>query len=159
MASAPARSAFPPAGDVLRTMAEADLPAVAEAEARIYPFPWTLGNFRDSLLCEDRAWVWEDAAGLVGYAVVNQVLDEAQLLNISLLPERQGRGLGTRLLQFVCDDARAHRASRLFLEVRPSNAAGQALYRRFGFVPVGLRKGYYPAAGGREDAIVMELKL
>lgn len=143
-------------------MVEADLVDVAAAEQEIYPFPWTVGNFRDSLSAGDRAWVWEEAGALLGYGVVNQVLDEAQLLNISILPALQGKGLGTRLLQFLCDDARRHRAARMFLEVRPSNEAGRALYRRFGFQAVGQRKGYYPAPadqGGREDAIVMELML
>lgn len=145
-----------------RPMVEADLVAVAEAEQQIYPFPWTVGNFRDSLTTGDRAWVWEEAGIMRGYGVVNQVLDEAQLLNISILSALQGKGLGSRLLQFLCDDARSHRAARMFLEVRPSNAAARALYQRFGFQIIGQRKGYYPAPadqGGREDAIVMELKL
>ena len=142
-----------------RPMAEADLVAVATAEQLIHPFPWTQGNFRDSLTCGDRAWVWETDGLLQGYGVVNQVLDEAQLLNISIQPDLQGRGLGTRLLHFLCDDARQHRAARLFLEVRPSNGPARALYERFGFKIIGQRKGYDPAAEGREDAIVMELML
>jgi ribosomal-protein-alanine N-acetyltransferase len=140
-------------------MVEADLAAVAAAEQLIHPFPWTLGNFRDSLASGDRAWVWETDGLLQGYGMVNQVLDEAQLLNISIQPDLQGQGLGTRLLHFLCDDARQHRAARLFLEVRPSNGPARALYERFGFKIIGQRKGYYPAAEGREDAIVMELML
>lgn len=144
---------------VFAPMTEADLAVVAEAELAIYPFPWTAGNFRDSLATGDRAWLWRQDGALLGYAVVNQVLDEAQLLNISILPVWQGRGLGRRLLAYLCDDARHHRASRMFLEVRPSNRPALALYEGFGFRPIGRRKGYYPAPEGREDAIVMELTL
>ena len=140
-------------------MTEADLAAVAEAEQAIYPFPWSAGNFRDSLAAGDRAWLWRQDGALLGYAVVNQVLDEVQLLNISILPAWQGHGLGRRLLEYLCADARRHRASRMFLEVRPSNQPALALYERFGFRPIGRRKGYYPAPEGREDAIVMELTL
>lgn len=142
-----------------RPMSAADLDAVTEAEARIYPFPWSRGNFADSLDAGDRAWVAENDAGLIGYAVVNQVLDEVQLLNISVLPEYQGRGFGVQLLQHLCDDARAHHGTRMFLEVRPSNDAGRALYQRFGFKLIGQRRDYYPALNGREDALVMSLDL
>lgn len=143
----------------MRAMTEADLPAVLAVEQVIYPFPWTEGNFRDSLICGDRAWVWAGEAGLVGYGVVNQVLDEAQILNISIARDYQGQGRGRTLLDFFCEDARQHGAVRMFLEVRPSNAAARALYDKAGFQIIGQRRGYYPATEGREDAIVMELLL
>lgn len=142
-----------------RPMAASDLDVVTAAEARIYPFPWTRGNFADSLDAGDRAWVAENDGGLRGYAVVNQVLDEVQLLNISVLPEYQGRGFGAQLLRHLCDDARANGGLRMFLEVRPSNDAGRALYQRFGFTLIGQRRDYYPALNGREDALVMSLDL
>lgn len=142
-----------------RAMTEADLDAVCSAENRIYPFPWTRTNFLDSLRCGDIAWICEEHGVLVGYAVVSLVLDEAQLLNISILPESQGQGLGAGLLSHICRDVRQRRATRLFLEVRPSNEAGRALYQRFGFHIIGQRKGYYPAVEGREDALVMALNL
>lgn len=142
-----------------RAMNEADLDAVCAAENRIYPFPWTRGNFIDSLHSGDAAWICEAAGVPVGYAVVSLVLDEAQLLNISILPEYQGQGLGTLLLHHICAEVRQRRAARLFLEVRPSNDAGRALYQRFGFHIIGQRKGYYPAVDGREDALVMALDL
>lgn len=136
-------------------MAEADLDAVAEAEQRIYDFPWTRGNFLDSLNSGHDAWLAREDGHLVGYAVMMQVLDEAHLLNISVLPERQGAGRGTALLIHLFGTAKDRGAARMFLEVRPSNVSGQRLYRRHGFLEIGRRKGYYPAHEGREDAIVM----
>lgn len=144
---------------LMRAMTEADLPAVLAVERVIYPFPWSEGNFRDSLLCGDRAWIWEAGHELAGYGVVNQVLDEAQILNIGIAKDRQGQGRGRTLLDFLCNDARQHGAIRMFLEVRPSNEAARALYDRAGFQIIGQRRGYYPATDGREDAIVMELLL
>lgn len=136
-------------------MNEVDADAVVEAERRIYPFPWTRGNFTDSLAAGHSCWLCRQDGLLAGYAVMTVVLDEAQLLNISVLPERQRQGLGGELLAHLLQVARDHGARRLFLEVRPSNMAGRALYRRFGFAEVGRRRDYYPAPAGREDAIVM----
>ncbi|CAB1368527.1 Ribosomal-protein-alanine acetyltransferase [Denitratisoma oestradiolicum] len=140
-------------------MTPADLDAVMEAENRIYEFPWSRGNFSDSLDSGYRSWVMRDGDELLGYGVVMMVLDEAHLLNISVLPERQGRGLGSRLLEFFFADARARRAVRMLLEVRPGNASGLRLYGRYGFAEIGRRRDYYPARNGREDAIVMERML
>ncbi|HEY6896517.1 MAG TPA: ribosomal protein S18-alanine N-acetyltransferase [Rhodocyclaceae bacterium] len=143
-----------------RAMAETDLDAVAAAEQRIYPFPWTRGNFADSLRAGDAAWLGEEGGALSAYGVVTVTLDEAQLLNISVLPELQGQGRGRRMLAHLMDDARSRGATRMFLEVRPTNASGRALYQGVGFTLVGQRRDYYPAVGGgREDALVMALDL
>ncbi|MCK9283602.1 MAG: ribosomal protein S18-alanine N-acetyltransferase [Rhodocyclaceae bacterium] len=138
-----------------RPMGEADVDAVLAAEQRMYPFPWTRGNFVDSVRSAYRAWVCEAAGELVGYAVVTVTLDEAQLLNISVVPERRRQRLGVALMEHLMADARRQGAKQLFLEVRPSNAAGLALYAHFGFHRIGRRRDYYPAETGREDAIVM----
>ena len=136
-------------------MTEADLDAVAEAEARIHPFPWTRGNFADSLAAGHRAWLAQEDKRMAGYAILMQVLDEAHLLNISVLPELQRGGRGSALLIHIFAQARLQAATRMLLEVRPGNLAGQGFYRRHGFVEIGRRRDYYPAHGGREDAIVM----
>lgn len=136
-------------------MTPADLDAIHAAEQRIYPFPWTRGNFADSLQAGHRGWVASEDGVMVAYAVLMPVLEEAHLLNISVLPERQRQGYGSALLLHLFDEARAGGATRMFLEVRPSNESGLALYRHFGFQVVGQRRGYYPAQNGREDAIVM----
>ena len=143
----------------LHAMAEADLPVVLAIENAIYAFPWTLGNFRDSLAAAYSCWTYLRDCELIGYAVLMRAADEAHLLNLSIDAQRQRRGHGSQLLRLVCERARASGAQRLLLEVRPSNLAALRLYRRHGFQLVGLRRGYYPAVGGREDALIYSLPL
>ncbi|MCX7150166.1 MAG: ribosomal protein S18-alanine N-acetyltransferase [Rhodocyclales bacterium] len=140
-------------------MTEADLDAVAEAERRIYAFPWTRGNFADSLAAGHGAWLAQEKGCMTGYAVMMQALDEVHLLNITVLPEAQGAGRGSALLSHLIDLARMKAATRMLLEVRPGNTSGQGFYQRHGFVEIGRRRDYYPAHEGREDAIVMACEL
>ncbi len=140
-------------------MRETDVDAVTAAEQRAYDFPWTRGNFVDSLKAGHSAWVCREDGVLVGYAVLMRVVDEAHLLNITILPEFQRRGLGGELLGQLFEVARRHGAVRMLLEVRPGNVSGLALYRRFLFSEIGRRRGYYPGLDGREDAIVMAREL
>ena len=140
-------------------MQSADIAAVMAIEKRIYPFPWTEGNFTDSLAAGHSAWVCHERGVMVGYAVMLLVLDEAHLLNIGIAAESQRRGHGGTLLGFLCGVARQAGATRMFLEVRPSNAAGLGLYRHDGFAEIGRRPGYYPGHDGREAAIVMAREL
>lgn len=136
------------------------LDAVIGIEVEAYPFPWTRGNFADSLNAGYSAWVVEFGGVLVGYFVLMVSLDEAHLLNITVAPVRQRQGIGAYLLQEVFALARAHRARRLFLEVRPSNLAARHLYERVGMRKIGLRRGYYPNHGDRrEDALVLAIDL
>lgn len=143
----------------LRPMIEADLPAVMAIETAIYAFPWTPGNFRDSLAAGYHCWIYMRDGELIGYAVLMHASDEAHLLNLSIVASCQRQGYGSLLLQRVCELARKHGARRLFLEVRPSNAAARRLYERNGFQRIGLRRGYYPAPDGREDALILGLPL
>ena len=133
-----------------------DLDAVMAAEQRIYAFPWTRGNFEDSLSSGYSAWMMRSGDSLLGYAVMMLVLDEAHLLNISILPEHQASGMGSALLEYLLVVAGGQGAQRMFLEVRPSNLPGRAFYRRHGFVQIGERPAYYPAQHGREAALVLE---
>jgi ribosomal-protein-alanine N-acetyltransferase len=142
-----------------RSMRAEDVDGVMAVEKAIYPFPWTAGNFVDSLTSGYDAWICLQDGVMVGYAVMMMVVDEAHLLNISIAAEHQRAGLGSELLEFMFATAKAKGATRMLLEVRPSNVSGSALYRRFGFVEIGRRRDYYPAHGGREDAIVMERTL
>ena len=136
-------------------MTEADLDAVTAAEGRIHAFPWTRGNFADSLAAGHGAWLVREDGRMAGYAVMMQAPDEAHLLNISVLPELQRGGRGSALLIRLFDLARTQGAARMLLELRPGNVSGQGFYRRHGFVEIGRRRDYYPAHEGREDAIVM----
>lgn len=136
-----------------------DLAAVVDVERSAYEFPWTHGNFADSIANGHSAWTLRDGGHLVGYAVVMHAVDEAHLLNLTVAPAAQRRGLGWRLLEFMAENARSYGARTMLLEVRPSNPAAQRMYARYGFERIGVRRGYYPARNGREDAIVMRVAL
>ena len=142
-----------------RPMRIEDIDTIMATEREIYPFPWSVGNFVDSLASGYGAWICREEGAIIGYAVMMMVLDEAHLLNISVVAERQRGGFGSALLDFLMDQARAAGAVRMLLEVRPSNASGLGLYGRYGFSEIGRRRGYYPAHEGREDAIVMARNL
>ena len=146
---------------VLRAMTLADLDAVLAVETASYSHAWTRGNFIDSLAAGYLTQVLTSAqSGLVGYYVAMPGVDELHLLNVTVAPPWQGQGLGGCLLDSVQAAALAQGAATLWLEVRRGNLRAQALYRRRGFVEVGLRRGYYPAGGAqREDAVVMNLVL
>ncbi|MFA7268683.1 MAG: ribosomal protein S18-alanine N-acetyltransferase [Sterolibacterium sp.] len=137
-------------------MQPGDLDAVVAAEQRIYAFPWTRGNFDDSLSSGYSAWLMCAGTGMLGYAVMLLALDEAHLLNISIVPEHQHAGMGSILLEHLFTVAGEQGALRMLLEVRPSNVSAIGFYRRYGFVQIGERPAYYPAQHGREAAWVME---
>ena len=143
----------------LRPIAQADLAEVMAIENAVYAFPWTEGNFRDSLAAGYGCWAYARGGEMIGYAVLAHAADEAHLLNLSIAARHQRQGHGGRLLEQLCELTR-ERGGRLFvLEVRPSNALALRLYERHGFRRVGLRRGYYPARAGREDALVLALRL
>ena len=143
----------------LRRMTEADVPAVVAAERAGYPFPWSEGIFRDCLRVGYACRVLEDRDGVCGYGILSMGAGEAHVLNICVRPEYRCRGLGRRMLQHLIDISRSAGAHDLFLEVRPSNLAAVRLYQALGLVQVGIRRGYYQAENGREDAVVMRLDL
>ena len=138
-------------------MTVSDLDEVLAIELQAYPFPWTRGNFIDSLAVSHPAWLLRGPAdgALWGYYVAMGGVEEMHLLNITVAPSRQGQGLAHRLLDHLDRQARTAGALQLWLEVRESNARARHVYERNGFVAVCRRKGYYPAAQGREDAVVM----
>jgi [ribosomal protein S18]-alanine N-acetyltransferase len=142
-----------------RPMLAGDVDAVTAIEAEAYAFPWTRGNFQDSLQAGYECWLMECAGSIAGYAVTTVAAGEAHLLNLCVAVNWQRRGLGARLLRFVIGCARELGAETMFLEVRPSNTAARRLYDKTGFQTIALRRGYYPGPEGREDALVMEFKL
>ena len=149
-------SALPQARLEFAPMRETDVEVVAAIEQRAHPFPWTHGNFVDSLKTGHSAWVLNDGGVTVGYGVLMMTVDDAELLDITIAPECQRRGLGGMLLGHLFAVARSHGAVRMFLEVRASNESGLALYRRSGFAEIGRRRAYYQ---GKEDAIAMACEL
>jgi ribosomal-protein-alanine N-acetyltransferase len=142
-----------------RRMLPDDLDAVAAIEDVIYPHPWTRGNFADSLAAGYHCWIIECAGEVAGYTVVMIAAGEAHLLNLSLAAPWQRRGIGREALGFIAKLARDYGATKILLEVRPSNVAAIALYASAGFSELAVRRGYYPAGNAREDAVVMQLAL
>lgn len=145
----------------LRSMQIADLEAVLAIEQRAYPFPWTRGNFIDSLAAgyAARLLCAPDGSPL-GYFLAMQGAGELHLLNITVRPEQQGCGYAREMLDALCRLARELDCGQIWLEVRQSNARARHVYARYGFAEVGLRPRYYPAAQGqREDAVLMSLSL
>jgi ribosomal-protein-alanine N-acetyltransferase len=144
-----------------RPLRESDLAYVAALEAQIHAAPWTMGNFRDALAAGYSARVGELEGRVLAYGVLMLGAGEAQLLNLSVVPDARRRGFGRALLRRFVADSRRLGAEQLFLEVRVSNAPAIALYESEGFQPIARRASYYPPSrdGTREDAVVMRLAL
>jgi ribosomal-protein-alanine N-acetyltransferase len=138
-----------------------DLAEVLTIEQSVYPHPWTRGNFLDSLYSGYETWILRDVDGsLAGYFLLMLAVDEAHLLNITVRRDLHGKGIGRMQLDKVGELAREKGMTSILLEVRPSNQRALAVYQRYGYVQIGHRKGYYPAADRkREDAIVMRFEL
>jgi ribosomal-protein-alanine N-acetyltransferase len=142
-------------------MTAQDLDTVLAIEAQCYSHPWTRGNFIDSLAAGYLAELRLSAAGeCIGYWVAMPGVEEMHLLNLSVAPPHQRRGHAQAMMRDLVGQARELGARQLWLEVRIGNTAARLLYRRVGFVESGLRRNYYPLAGGRrEDAVLMSLTL
>ena len=138
-----------------------DLTEVMAVERVAYLVPWTHGNFVDSLAAGYPAEVLRGpSAELLGYWVAMPGVDEMHLLNITVAPAWQGRGLAVLMLDRLLDACRQRGLTQLWLEVRASNARARAVYRRFGLAEVGRRRAYYPVPEGpHEDAILMSLSV
>jgi [ribosomal protein S18]-alanine N-acetyltransferase len=157
MSTMPAQAAL-----ALRPMVVADIDEVYALEQRVFPHPWSRGNFVDSLASGYDAWVLREPGEgpLAGYFLLMYAVDEAHLLDVAVCGERQGSGLGRYLLDRIAARARAMGMASILLEVRPSNERALQVYERYGYAQIGRRKGYYPAhEGKREDAIVMRFVL
>lgn len=141
-----------------RPMIEADLDRVMQIENAAFSHPWSRNLFADGIQSYD-CWVMFEGDEQVGHGVIQIILDEAHLLNITVRPQSQGKGLGLKLLEHLMDRAMQLKARECFLEVRASNQSAYRLYERYGFNEIGRRRDYYPAAEGREDALVMACTL
>jgi ribosomal-protein-alanine N-acetyltransferase len=139
----------------VRAMRVEDLATVAAIEQEAYPYPWTENIFRDCLRVGYCCVVLEIGGEIIAYAVLSVAAAEAHLLNLCVRPARQRRGLGADLLGWLLARAGEGGAREIFLEVRPSNHAALQLYERAGFRRIGLRRNYYRADNGREDAVVL----
>jgi len=139
----------------LRPMREDDVPVVAGIEQQVYPFPWSEGIFSDCLRVGYHCAVLELGVVTVGYGIIASGAGEAHLLNVCVREEFRNRGFGRALMAHLLGLAAAAGAAVVFLEVRPANTGAIRLYEALGFQQIGTRRGYYQAAAGREDALVM----
>ncbi len=154
------RSEFSPRGGgapAMRVMTVGQLDAVLAIEVQAYPFPWTRGNFIDSIASGYLArTLFAEDGELIGYFVAMPGFEEMHLLNLTVASRHEGLGHARRLLAELYALSASFAATALWLEVRESNARARALYAREGFTEAGRRRDYYPApAGQREDAILM----
>lgn len=147
-----------------RPMTEADVPSVMamEAAACLHPIhAWSEDNYRSSI----RAGYWlrvrceRDGGRIVAVCVAMDGVDEVHLLNIAVDRAWHGQGVARDVLGLLYERCRQRGAPTLWLEVRPSNLPARALYASEGFAEIGLRKHYYPAPDGREDALVMKREI
>jgi [ribosomal protein S18]-alanine N-acetyltransferase len=143
----------------IRPMMEIDLPDVASIEQKSYAFPWSETIFRDCLRVGYTCRALDLAGQIIGYGVMSLGAGEAHILNVCVRDEYRTVGFGRRLLEHLMERAAAAGVNEAFLEVRPSNLAAIRLYQRLGFEQIGIRRGYYQAPDGREDAIVLKLAL
>jgi ribosomal-protein-alanine N-acetyltransferase len=143
----------------IRPMHELDLPVVAAIERTAYQFPWSEGIFRDCLRVGYVCRVVDVAGDMGGYGIMSVGAGEAHILNVCIREEYRSRGFARRILLYLVDCARAAGMQEAFLEVRPSNLAAIRLYQSLGLEQVGVRRGYYQATVGREDAAVLRLML
>jgi ribosomal-protein-alanine N-acetyltransferase len=143
----------------IRPMTEADVAGVFAVERASYQFPWSEGIFRDCLRVGYVCRVLAQGSQIIGYGVMSVGAGEAHILNLCVAQAHRCRGLGRRMLDYLLDRGAAAGMSEAFLEVRPSNTAAIRLYQAIGFEQVGMRRGYYQAVGGREDAAVLRLSL
>lgn len=158
MATAP-ELISPEAESVIRPMTEPDVSDVVAIERASYQFPWSEGIFRDCLRVGYVCRVVALRGETVGYGVMSVGAGEAHILNLCVHAEVRCRGIGRRLLAYLVDRAAASGMGEAYLEVRPSNTGAIRLYQSLGFEQVGIRRGYYQAVGGREDAAVLKLPL
>ena len=148
-----------PANVSFRELQVFDLDAVMQIETVNFPFPWTVGNFKDSINSGHICLVLEIDEVVIGYAILMMVLDEAHLLNISVSSAWKGKGWGRHLLNHMMQVGREKGGLNMFLEVRPSNVTAITLYESIGFNEMGVRPGYYPSHNGRENAVLMGVAL
>jgi [ribosomal protein S18]-alanine N-acetyltransferase len=139
----------------IRPMHELDIPMVVAVEKAAYQFPWSEGIFRDCLRVGYVCRVIDVAGELGGYGIMSVGAGEAHILNVCVRAEYRCRGFARKTLLYLLDRARASGVQEAYLEVRPSNVAAARLYHSLGFEQVGIRRGYYQALMGREDACVL----
>lgn len=136
-----------------------DLDMVYDLETDAYQFPWTKQIIRDCILYNYDSYSVFFGDRIIGYVISKISYPETHILNLTVNSKFRKNGVGTTLIQLIIDDARIRNSRDIILEVRSSNTAAQSLYKKLSFQRIGLRKDYYESKDGREDALVLRLKL
>jgi ribosomal-protein-alanine N-acetyltransferase len=153
-------SAIPkPLAAQLRAMAADDLDAVVRIEQASYEFPWSAGIFADCLFADYSCQVLQLGSDIGGYGILMLGYRDAHVLNLCVRADLRRRGHGRLLLDHLLAVAVRREVETVLLEVRPSNPDAIRLYETAGFARIGIRRAYYPAANGREDALVLTKRL
>jgi ribosomal-protein-alanine N-acetyltransferase len=142
-----------------RPMVVDDVADIMAIEEQIYAHPWTEGIFKDCIRVGYFGWVYEIDNNIQAYGLISIAANEAHILNLCVAPAFQRQGLGKKMLYKLIDVAQEQHVESVFLEVRSSNDIAIKLYDKFGFNQLGVRKGYYPAEKGREDALMFGKEL
>jgi ribosomal-protein-alanine N-acetyltransferase len=137
-----------------RRMTLGDVERVMKIEEAVYEFPWTVKIFSDCIRVGYCCWLALQQQNIVGHAVISVTAGESHMLNLSIARQYQRKGFGRQFIEFLIQQAQAKQAQTMLLEVRPSNTAAINCYNSAGFNEIGLRKNYYPAPQGREDALL-----
>lgn len=139
----------------IRPMHDEDIASIMKIERQAYNYPWSAQIFRDCLRVGYCCWVMEHQEDIVAYGIMTVAVGESHVLNLCVSPDYRSQGLGKKLMSHLLDVAHDHDANMTFLEVRPSNFAAIKLYMDLGFDEIGIRRNYYPAKIGREDALIL----
>ncbi|MEE9422853.1 MAG: ribosomal protein S18-alanine N-acetyltransferase [Gammaproteobacteria bacterium] len=143
----------------MRPLSLDDLNEIMEIEKRAYEFPWSAGIFSDCLRVGYCCWAYEENNQIIGYGVMSVAAGEAHILNLTVQPDSQRRGIGEKLIKQFVQLAQRYEVDMILLEVRPSNKAAISLYAKLGFNEISVRKAYYPTVNGREDALILACSL
>lgn len=145
---------------IVKPLLQERIDEILPIEQSVQLHPWSSSSLEQSFSSRSVNLAIEDCQGnLSGYLFSQVIVDEAELLNISIAKSQQRRGLANQLLTSWFEYLKQQLVTRCMLEVRQSNLAAIALYQKSGFTLDGVRKSYYPSANGQEDAYLMSLML
>lgn len=143
----------------VREMTLEDVQDVILIEREIFLFPWSIGNFSDSVKAGYVCRVIVKENTILGYGIMMMSPEEGHILTLGIGVDWQKQGLGKVMIDYFSDHARINNAKSILLDVRESNERAIRLYKKMGFEHIAVRKDYYPTMSGRENALVMKLIL
>lgn len=137
----------------IRKMVLEDIPGVLAADEKSFTKAWNEGMFAEEIKKEYADYfVAEEKGEIAGYGGIWSIYETAELMRIAVVPEFRGKGIAKKIMEAMTECAISRGCERMMLEVRKSNTVAQALYKKFGFCEISIRKGYYDG----EDAVIME---